>query len=174
MTQQLYTHLGTSKIISASNVITKIADGYQQRLTTHNSRTSERQNEKRGSDPWGRFALTETRGTRDEGIVTFSAYRVSQKKGTNAGPFTSYSQQVDQIIKEGDLSLDPRMRILPDLKHLITDVGVGTLANGYIKSAPPATCNCQSSTRNSSYKQMPSADTSPVWTGPSPAFVPHD
>ena len=41
-TQQLYTHLGTSKIISASNVITKIADGYQQRLTTHNSRTSER------------------------------------------------------------------------------------------------------------------------------------
>ena len=39
---------------------------------------------------------------------------------------------------------------------------------------PPATCNCQSSIRNSSYKQMPSADTSPVWTGPSPAFVPHD
>ena len=39
---------------------------------------------------------------------------------------------------------------------------------------PPATCNCQSSTRNSIYKQMPSADTSPVWTGPSPAFVPHD
>ena len=46
---------------------------------------------------------------------------MSQKKGTNAGPFTSYSQQVDQIIKEGDLSLDPRMRLLPDLKQLITE-----------------------------------------------------
>ena len=52
------------------------------------------------------------RGTRDEGILNISAYRVSQKKGANAGPFAAYSQQVDNMIKKGDLGLDPRTRIL--------------------------------------------------------------
>jgi len=33
---------------------------------------------KRGSDPWGRFAWTDMRGTRDEGILKISAYRVTQ------------------------------------------------------------------------------------------------
>jgi len=35
MTQQLYTHIGTSKIICASNVITKIADGHYNQNVCH-------------------------------------------------------------------------------------------------------------------------------------------
>ena len=74
-----------------------------------------------GSDPWGRFAWFTMRGTRDEGILVISAYRVSQAKGTKSGPMTAYSQQINEMIKEGDLNLDPRTRLLDDLRSLITD-----------------------------------------------------
>ena len=49
---------------------------------------------KTGTDPWGRFAWSELRGERDKGILVISAYRVSQTKGTTAGPNTAYSQQI--------------------------------------------------------------------------------
>ena len=61
------------------------------------------------------------RGGRDEGILVIAAYRVSQKRGAKAGPFTAYSQQVDNMIREGDHTLDPRTRILTDLENLITE-----------------------------------------------------
>ena len=46
---------------------------------------------------------------------------MSQKRGAKAGPVTAYSQQVDNMIQEGDLTLDPRTRILTDLETLITE-----------------------------------------------------
>ena len=60
------------------------------------------------------------RGERDEGILVISAYRVSQTKGTIAGPNTAYSQQINQMIIEGDTDLDPRTRILHNIGNLIT------------------------------------------------------
>jgi len=77
--------------------------------------------QKRGSNPWGRFTWTEMRGGRVEGILVISTYRVSQKRGAKTGPFTAYSQQVDNMIQEGGLTLDPRTRILTDLETLITE-----------------------------------------------------
>ena len=74
-----------------------------------------------GSDPWGRFSWQEMKGSRDEGILVIDAYRVSQKKGSKSGPNTAYSQQLNNMIIEGDLSLDPRTRILEDLRQLITE-----------------------------------------------------
>ena len=61
------------------------------------------------------------RGARDEGLLVISAYRVSQKKGTRTGPHTAYAQQLDRMVQEGDLTLDPRSRILKDLSKLITE-----------------------------------------------------
>ena len=77
--------------------------------------------QKRGSDPWGRFTWTEMRGGRDEEILVISAYRVSQKRRAKAGPCVAFSQQVDNMIHESDLTLDPRTRILTDLETLITE-----------------------------------------------------
>ena len=42
-----------------------------------------------GSDPWGRFSWAEMQGSRDEGWLVISGYRVSQNKGTAAGPNTA-------------------------------------------------------------------------------------
>ena len=122
MAQQLYTHLGHSRVVCASNVSTRNEDGYQpggSMLAVVGPQCGRMQ--KRGSDPWGRFSWTEMRGGRDEGILVISAYRVSQKRGAKAGPFTAYSQQVDNMIREGDHTLDPRTRILTDLENLITE-----------------------------------------------------
>ena len=80
MTNQLYTHLGHSKIVCASNETTKKEDGYQpggSMITVVRSQSGRMKQS--GSDPWGRFAWTEMRGTRDEGILVISAYRVSKK-----------------------------------------------------------------------------------------------
>ncbi|KAL7524511.1 hypothetical protein ACHAXR_001597, partial [Thalassiosira sp. AJA248-18] len=74
-----------------------------------------------GSDPWGRFTWTELSGQRDEVILVISAYRVSQTKGSKSGPNTAYSQQIGKMIVDGDFTLDPRTRILHDLRDLITD-----------------------------------------------------
>ena len=75
---------------------------------------------KTGTYPWGRFAWTEMRGERDEGILVISAYRVCQTKGTTAVPNTAYSQQINQMIIEGDTDLNSRTRILHNLGDLIT------------------------------------------------------
>jgi exonuclease III len=79
------------------------------------------------------------RGNRDEGILFISAYRVCQKKGTKAGVNTAFMQQIegmiDEELKDSEelagagksipqsvrRSLDPRDRLLQDLKQLITE-----------------------------------------------------
>ena len=72
-----------------------------------------------GSDPWGWCTLTELRGGRDQGILVIPAYRVSQRRGTTAGPHTAYSQQINKMVVERDTTLDPRTRILKDLRDSI-------------------------------------------------------
>ena len=118
---QMHRHLGLSRVVCASNVSTKNEDGYQpggSMIAVVGPQVGRMI--KTGSDPWGRFTWTEMRGERDEGILVVSAYRVSQRKGTISGPTTAHSQQIDQMIIDGDMTLDPRTRILTDLRHLIT------------------------------------------------------
>jgi hypothetical protein len=121
-TQQLYSHLGNSRIICAQNASTTPEDGYQSRramlavVGQHNGCICTT-----GSDPCGRFVWTKLRRNRDEGICVVSVYCVSQTKGMNAGPTTAYLQQINDMIKEGDMTLDPRSRILTDLRELITN-----------------------------------------------------
>ena len=94
---------------------------------------------KNGNDPWGRFSWSLLRGNRDEGILFIGAYRVCQLKGTKAGPDTAFMQQVEGMIDEElrdssaaeaadkcltssiRRSMDPRDRILQDLKQLINE-----------------------------------------------------
>ena len=94
---------------------------------------------KSGNDPWGRFSWSLLRGNRDEGILFIGAYRVCQLKGTKAGPDTAFMQQVEGMLDEelrdsraveaADTcliasirrSMDPRDRILQDLKQLISE-----------------------------------------------------
>ena len=122
MTTQLYQHLGPSRIVCASHTTTEAKDGYQPGgsmiavVGPQLGRIA-----RTGSDPWGRFTWTELTGRRDEGILVISAYRVSQRRGAIAGPTTAYSQQINSLIKEGDLNLDPRTRILQDLRNLIVN-----------------------------------------------------
>ena len=118
---QLNRHLGSSRVVCASNVSKRVEEGYQpggSMLAVVGPQVGRMM--KSGSDPWGRFTWTEIRGERDEGILVISAYQVSQRKGTVAGPQTAFSQQIDKMIVEGDTSLDPRTRILQDLRNLIT------------------------------------------------------
>ena len=121
MSSQLYSHLGTSRIVCASDSKGRREDGYQpggSMLTAvgpQGGRITQT-----GSDPWGRYSWMLLRGERDEGLLVISAYRVSQEKGTISGPTTAYSRQVDRMISEGDTTLDPRSRILKDLRTLIT------------------------------------------------------
>ena len=60
------------------------------------------------------------RGTRDEGILLITMYRVSQLKGTFTTPGTAYAKQLKMMIKDGDMSMDPQTRILTDVKALVT------------------------------------------------------
>lgn len=94
---------------------------------------------KSGIDPWGRFTWTTFRGNRDEGIIFIAAYRVCQKKGTKAGTNTAFMQQIEEMIDEElreseeyakankplpttvRRSLDPRDRLLQDLKQIIVE-----------------------------------------------------
>ena len=119
--QQLHANIGNSRVVCASNASTRVEDGYHPGGTM----TAIVGNQvgrigKTGSDPWGRFTWTEMIGERNEGILVICAYRVSQTKGAVPGPTTSFSQQINEMIKEGDFSLDPRTRILDDLRTLIT------------------------------------------------------
>ena len=118
---QLHINLGNSRVVCASNASTKVEEGYQPGGTM----TAIVGNQvgrivQTGSDPWGRFTWTEMTGERGEGILVICAYRVSQTKGSVPGPTTSFSQQINEMIKEGDFTLDPRTRILDDLGKLIT------------------------------------------------------
>jgi len=60
MAQQLYTHLGHSRVVCALNVLTQNEDGYQpggSMLVVVGPRCGRMQ--KSGSDPWGQFTWTE-------------------------------------------------------------------------------------------------------------------
>ena len=121
ISQQLSTHLGPSRLACASNTSSDQQEGYLPggsmliATGTQAGRISSQ-----GSDDWGRYAWMTLEGKRDEGILVISAYRVSQTKGTRSGPTTAYSQQINHMIQEGDLTLDPRSWVLNDLRQLIT------------------------------------------------------
>ena len=121
ISQQLTSQIGPSRLACASNTSSDQQEGYLPggsmliATGTQVGRVSSQ-----GSDDWGRYTWMTLEGKRDEGILVISAYRVSQTKGTRSGPITAYSQQISHMIREGDTTLDPRTRILNDLRQLIT------------------------------------------------------
>jgi exonuclease III len=90
-------------------------------------------------DPMGRFVWVKFRGSRGEGIIVIAAYRVCQKKGTVSGTSTAYTQQINMMLDEELAAfeeiasrdqripsslrkqLDPRSRVLADLRKLISE-----------------------------------------------------
>jgi hypothetical protein len=90
-------------------------------------------------DPMGRFVWAKFRGSRGEGIIIIAAYRVCQKKGTVSGTTTAYTQQLNMMLDEELVAfeeiasrdqrvpsslrkqLDPRNRVLADLRRLILE-----------------------------------------------------
>jgi exonuclease III len=88
-------------------------------------------------DPMGRFVYFKLQGSRGEGIIFICTYRVSQKRGTKAGPTMAFTQQIGAILREeledaerlaaegrsipvsNRRALDPRARLIADLKTLI-------------------------------------------------------
>jgi hypothetical protein len=96
---QLDAHLGPSQVTTASGAATK--DGYlpggvmQAIVGHHNGRVRQR-----AADRWGRFTWATMRGSRDEGIVIITAYRVCQRKGTKTTSRTAYQQQVKEMVRE--------------------------------------------------------------------------
>lgn len=75
MSEQLYVHLGASRVVCASNVSTRNEDGYQpggSMLAVVGPQAGRMI--QTGSDPWGRFSWAILQGTRDEGILVISAY----------------------------------------------------------------------------------------------------
>ena len=73
------------------------------------------------ADKWGRFSWVTLQGTRDEGILLITMYRVPQHKGTSTTPGTAYAKQLREMIAEGDTTLDPRTRVLNDVKEIIVE-----------------------------------------------------
>jgi hypothetical protein len=87
----------------------------------------------------GRFVWVKLRGSRGEGIIVIVAYRVCQKKGTVSGTTTAYTQQINLMLDEEleafekiahedqrvpsllRKQLDPRSRVLADLRNLIQE-----------------------------------------------------
>ena len=138
--RQLNTFVGSSMVVEASAPrITEGRSDYQPggvmaaltgKLTGRATSTYR--------DPMGRFVYIKLQGNRGEGIIFIVAYRVCQKKGTKAGPTTAYTQQIGAILQEeledaerlategkpipqsNRRALDPRARLLSDLKTLIT------------------------------------------------------
>ena len=122
MQTQMSAHLGSSQIVCASGTSRGDCHGYHPggaMLAVVGPQCGRMQ--QRGSDPWGRFAWTTMRGGRDEGLLIISAYRVCQKKGAKVGVNTAYTQQINEMIQSGDKSMDPRSRVLHDLRLLIDD-----------------------------------------------------
>ena len=79
ISHQLWSHLGHSRVVYASNASKRPDDGYQSgclMMTVVGPQCGRMQ--RSGSHPWGRFKWTELRG-----------YRVSQKGGAAAGPHTA-------------------------------------------------------------------------------------
>ena len=73
-----------------------------------------------GQDRMGRFSWILIKGQNRGGLVIITAYRVSQKKGDKSGQDTSHYNQKQALYKEGELTPDPRNKLLQDLTTLIT------------------------------------------------------
>jgi hypothetical protein len=89
------------------------------------------------ADPWGRLVWYKLRGDRGEGVIVIGGYWCCQKKGTVAGSSTAYMQQIGEMLQEElreaqtyqdsdrtiplsvRRNLDPRARLLADLKEII-------------------------------------------------------
>lgn len=88
-------------------------------LLTINGRTTGRMTLS-GKDPWGRFCWYRLRGSRDEGVLIISAYRVCHSQSHNPGPLTVYQQQYSLMRAAGITNPNPRRQLLKDLTSLIT------------------------------------------------------
>ena len=74
-----------------------------------------------GVDKYGRFAWQTLNGSRDEGIVVITAYRVCQTRVGDCGPNTAFMQQYTAMVKDGRSKPYPRQQILTDLLKLIRE-----------------------------------------------------
>jgi hypothetical protein len=72
-----------------------------------------------GTDKLGRYSWHCLAGSRDEGIVVITAYRVCQERSNNAGPKTAFMQQYTALLEQGITDPNPREQLLKDLSELI-------------------------------------------------------
>ena len=134
---QMRVHLGSSLVLSSSAKTANVEVGEYQPggVIMALAGKSTGRHLQSYSDPWGRFTWVKVRGSRGEGIIVIVAYRVCQKKGTTTGQNTAFLQQIGEMMQEQltqleslqgqpipstfRRSLDPRARLLVDLKKLI-------------------------------------------------------
>ena len=74
-----------------------------------------------GTDKLGRFAWHCLNGSRDEGILVITAYRVCQDMKDNPGPNTACMQQYTALLKDGVKKPNPRKEMLKALSELIAE-----------------------------------------------------
>lgn len=72
-----------------------------------------------GSDPFGRFCWQKFQGTRGEGVVFFSGYRVCHNLEDNPGPFTQFHQERTGLRSTGIKNPIPRKQFFKDILSLI-------------------------------------------------------
>ena len=72
-----------------------------------------------GADPLGRFCWQKFLGTRGEGVVFFSGYRVCHNLEDNPGPFTQFHQERTGLRSMGIKNPIPRKQFLKDILALI-------------------------------------------------------
>lgn len=74
-----------------------------------------------GTDKLGRFAWHCLNGSRDEGILVITGYRVCQDMKDNPGPNTACMQQYTALLKDGVKKPNPRKEMLKALSELIAE-----------------------------------------------------
>ena len=72
-----------------------------------------------GSDPFGRFCWQKLQGSRGEGVVFFSGYRVCHNLEDNPGPFTQFHQERTGLRTTGIKNPVPRKQFFKDILSLI-------------------------------------------------------
>ena len=84
--------------------------------------TASARSTKHGGDKYGRYAWEEFHRKNNNKLCIITAYRVTQKKGTQPRSMDSntvYWQQVQAMMNDGSVSPDPRNQILKDLTRFI-------------------------------------------------------